>query len=196
MFVNNVLLPPGQLDAAVMFLPWPVLRKEAWPMFRIALNGDTSGPRHGVNFSGEESQHGVLTSIDETGPTRGAVDPQHGQPRRGYEVAVAQVEAEKVCVGGQIVGIPRWVGAPWTSCSRGLAFLASSCPLAVEPIADRPARQSKITTDVAKWDAGGAHLKGLFTNVWWMHPSIVEQGYDKVSGCRGRESNPHALSGK
>jgi hypothetical protein len=111
-------------------------------------------------------------------------------------MAVAQVEAEKVCVGGQIAGIPRRVGTPWTSRRPSLAFLAAPWPLAVEPIADRSARESKITTDVTKRDAGRTQLKGSFTNARWMHPGIVEHGYDKFVGCRGRESNPHALSGK
>ena len=109
-------------------------------------------------------------------------------------MAVAEVEPEEMGVRGRIVGGSGGGGAPGTARRCGLPLLTAPRTLAVEPIADGSAREPEVTADVAESNAGLAKIKSASAYVGRMHPLIVEQGYDTSWWCRGRESNPHALS--
>jgi len=88
-------------------------------------------------------------------------------------MAVPQIEAEKIGVGGRISWCLRWLRTPRTSGWVGLAHGAAPGTLAVEPIADRAAGQLKIATDITKRNAGGSQLKGTLAEMRGMHIGII-----------------------
>jgi hypothetical protein len=88
-------------------------------------------------------------------------------------MSVAEIEAEKIGVGGRIGWIQRWIGAPRTSSPVRLTLRVAPRAVAVKPIADRATRQLKISTDITEGNACRPELKGTLANLRGMHISIV-----------------------
>jgi hypothetical protein len=111
-------------------------------------------------------------------------------------VPIAEMQAGEVGVGALIDQPTRWIAASGAASRRGPALRSTSCPIAVEPIADGPSRQFEIATDRAECDALSPEPQGSHAQVRRVHALNCRTGVRQFSWCRGRESNPHALSGK
>src|SRR5262245_51240505 len=119
-------------------------------MAGVAAYRDASDAGGAVDVSGDDLTHCLLTRVDQSGPGGGAVDPQHGNLGRGDQVAVAEVQTEEICVGARGGQIIRRIGAPGTSRPCRLALSTTFRAISVEPVADGPLWETKITADFAE----------------------------------------------
>src|SRR6266536_2591815 len=98
MLLDDRALPVRQHDPPLVLLARTVLRQQARPMHPVRgviAAADAAGDAHAIAAEGHHR------AIDLGGDRRvgiSARDSKFGYPRSGYEVPVAQVLAEKVCV--------------------------------------------------------------------------------------------------